>query len=251
MTWAITDTWVLTRRNLLQFMRSPGELVFAVVQPIMFVLLFRYVFGGAIATGRTRYVDYLMAGVFVQSMGIMSMATGTGLAQDLASRFLDRLRSLPMAASAVFCGRTVATLVRGLLVAVALVAVGLLVGLRPRGTPAGWLGALGVLLLFGFAVSWIGVAIATLTRSAEAVQNASMTVVMPLTFLSSAFVPTATMPPLLRSFAHNQPITKVIDAVRGFLLGRPNATATLLAVGWCAAIVLVFAPLAIARYRRL
>lgn len=162
------------------------------------MLLFRYVFGGAINVGHTGYANYLMAGIFVQTIAFSALAAGTGVAQDLQSGLIDRFRSLPIGRSAVITGRVLATLVRSVFTLVLVVAVGLVVGFRPAGGAADWTLALGLLLVLGFALSWVGIAVALIVRNAEAVQNLMMTLVFPLTFLSSAFVPAATMPALLR-----------------------------------------------------
>lgn len=250
LTWTVTDSFAIARRILVRVFRSPEDLAASTSTPIIFVLLFRYVFGGAIDVGHTGYANYLMAGIFVQTVAIASLAAGTGTAQDLATGLIDRLRSLPIARSAVVAGRVVATLVRGVLTLAIVVAVGLVVGFRPQGDAVGWAAALGLLLLFGFAIAWVGVTVGLLMRSQEAVQNVTMTLVFPLTFLSSAFVPTRTMPGPLRVFVAYQPMTQVVDAVRGLVLGRPVAAETLAAVAWCLAITVVFVPVAIWAYGR-
>jgi ABC transporter DrrB family efflux protein len=248
--WAIADTLVLTKRNLLNYARNLEDVVSATIQPILFVLIFRYVFGGAVNVGDTNYANYLMAGILVQAVALTSMATAIGLAQDLHTGLIDRFRSLPMSRSSVLAARTVATIVRNIFVLIVVLIVGLLVGLRPQGDALGWLAAAGLLLLFGFAVSWVGVAFGLVVRSLEAVQNISLTLVMPLTFLSSAFVPTQTMPNWLRIFADNQPMTHVINTVRSLLLDRPLGSSGWLAVAWSVGITVVFVPLAVSAYRR-
>lgn len=251
MYWALADGLVLAKRNLVQIPRVPELLVFATIQPVMFVLLFRYVFGGAIEVGSTSYVNFLMAGIFVQTVAFGATTTGVGLAEDLQKGLVDRFRSLPMSRSAVLTGRTIADLARNLFVVVVMLSVGLLVGFRPEAGVAGWAGAIGLLLLFSFALSWMAATIGLLMRSVEAVQQASFIWLFPLTFASSAFVPTDDMPGWLRAFAENQPITQVIDAVRGLLLDEPVGSAGGLAIIWCAGILLVFVPLSVAVYRRI
>ncbi len=248
--WALADGLVLAKRNLVQIPRVPELLVFATIQPVMFVLLFRYVFGGAIDVGGgTSYVDFLMAGIFVQTVAFGSMTTGIGLAEDLQRGHVDRFRSLPMSRSAVLTRCTVADLARNAFVMVVMLVVGLLVGFRPEAGLAGWTAAIGLLLLFSFAFSWIAAAIGLLVRSVEAVQQASFIWLFPLTFASSAFVQTGSMPDPLQTFADNQPITQIIDAVRGLLLNQPIGSAGWLALAWCVAILLVFVPLAVSLYR--
>ena len=249
--WALADGLVLAKRNLVQIPRIPELLIFATIQPVMFVLLFRYVFGGAIDVGSQSYVNYLMAGIFAQTVAFGSMTTGIGLAEDLSRGLIDRFRSLPMARSAVLVGRTIADLVRNMFVVAVMLAVGLLVGFRPGGGVSGWVAAIGLLLLLSFAFSWIAATIGLLVRNVEAVQPASFVWLFPLTFASSAFVPTSTMPGWLRAFAERQPITQVVDAVRGFLLDEPVGSAGWQALAWCVGILLVFVPLAVSLYRRM
>jgi ABC transporter DrrB family efflux protein len=248
--WAVADGLVLAKRNLVQIPRIPEFLVFATIQPVMFVLLFRYVFGGAIDVGGESYVNFLMAGIFVQTVAFGSVSTGIGLAEDLQRGLVDRFRSLPMARSAVLTGRTIADLVRNLFVVLVMLVVGLLIGFRPEAGLAGWAGAIGLLLLLSFAFSWVGATIALMMRSVEAVQSAGFIWLFPLTFASSAFVQTDGMPGWLQAFANNQPITQVVDAVRGFLLGQPVGSHGWQALAWCLGILLVFVPLSVSLYRR-
>jgi ABC transporter DrrB family efflux protein len=248
--WALADGLVLAKRNLVQIPRIPELLVFATIQPVMFVLLFRYVFGGAIDVGGTSYVNFLMAGIFVQTVAFGSMTTGIGLAEDLKKGLVDRFRSLPMARSAVLTGRTIADLVRNMFVVAVMLAVGLLVGFRPEAGVTGWAAAIGLLLLLSFAFSWIGATIGLMVRSVEAVQSAGFIWLFPLTFASSAFVRTEDMPGWLQTFADHQPMTQVIDSVRGFLLEEPVGSHGWQALAWCAGILLFFVPLSVSLYRR-
>lgn len=248
--WALADGWVLAKRNLVQIPRIPELLVFATIQPVMFVLLFRYVFGGAIDVGGESYVNYLMAGIFAQTVAFGSVTTGIGLAEDLQRGLVDRFRSLPMSRSAVLTGRTIADLVRNSFVVLVMLLVGLLVGFRPEAGVAGWAAAIGLLLLLSFAFSWIGATIALLMRSVEAVQSAGFIWLFPLTFASSAFVQTDGMPGWLEAFANAQPITQIVDATRGFLLDQPVGNHGWLALAWCLGILLVFVPLSVTLYRR-
>ena len=247
--WALADALVLAKRNLLQIPRIPELLVFATIQPIMFVLLFRYVFGGAIQISGTSYVNYLMAGIFVQTVAFGSVTTGIGLAEDLHRGIVDRFRSLPMSRSAVLTGRTLADLIRNMFVVAVMLAVGLLVGFRPQGSALGWAAATGLLLLLSFSFSWIAATVGLAVRSVEAAQSAGFIWLFPLTFASSAFVQTRTMPGWLRGFAENQPISVIVNAVRAFMLGQPVGAYGWSALAWCLAILIVFVPLSVSLYR--
>jgi ABC transporter DrrB family efflux protein len=248
--WALADGFVLARRNLVQIPRIPELLVFATIQPVMFVFLFRYVFGGAIDVGGESYVNYLMAGIFVQTVAFGGISTGVGLSEDLHKGLVDRFRSLPMARSAVLTGRTIADLVRNFFVVLVMLVVGILVGFRPDADLVGWAGAIGLLLLLSFAFSWIGATVALLMRSTEAVQSAGFIWLFPLTFASSAFVQTDNMAGWLQAFADHQPMTQVIDAVRAFLLDQPVGSHGWQALAWCLGILAVFIPLSVSIYRR-
>ena len=248
--WTIADALVLARRHLVQIPRIPEELLFATIQPIMFVLLFRYVFGGAIAVIGTSYVNYLMAGIFTQTVMFGSTSTGIGLATDLQRGLVDRFRSLPMAKSAVLTGRTISDLVRNTFVVAVMWTVGLLVGFRPQGDILSWVAAVGILLLTSFSFSWISATIALAVRSVEAAQSAGFIWLFPLTFASSAFVPPQSMPPGLRTFAENQPVSLIVDSVRGLLLNHPDAAIIWQALAWLVGILVVFIPLAVWAYGR-
>ena len=248
--WTFADALVLAKRHLIQIPRIPEELLFATIQPIMFVLLFRYVFGGAIAVSGTSYVNYLMAGIFTQTVIFGSTTTGIGLATDLQRGLVDRFRSLPMAKSAVLTGRTIADLVRNTFVVVVMWIVGLLVGFQPQGNVLSWLAAVGLLLLTSFAFSWIAATIGLAVRSVEAAQSAGFIWLFPLTFASSAFVPTRNMPDWLRVFAEHQPVSLIVNAVRGLLLNQPDALTIWQALAWCLGILVVFIPLAVWAYGR-
>ncbi len=248
--WTFADALVLARRNLMQIPRIPEELIFSTIQPIIFVLLFRYVFGGAIAVSGTTYVNYLMAGIFAQTVIFGSTTTGIGLANDIQKGLVDRFRSLPMAKSAVLTGRTLSDLVRNVFVVAVMWIVGLLVGFRPEGPLLALVGAVGLLLLVSFAFSWISATIGLAVSSVEAAQSAGFIWLFPLTFASSAFVPTKSMPNWLRAFAEHQPVSLVVNAVRGLLLNQPNVTTIWQAIAWCVGILVVFVPLAVMAYGR-
>jgi ABC transporter DrrB family efflux protein len=248
--WTFADALVLAKRHLIQIPRIPEELVFATIQPIMFVLLFRYVFGGAIAVTGTTYVNYLMAGIFAQTVIFGATTTGIGLATDLQKGLVDRFRSLPMSKSAVLTGRTISDIVRNTFVVAVMWTVGLLVGFRPQGSFLSWLAAAGVLLLTSFAFSWISATIGLAVRSVEAAQSAGFIWLFPLTFASSAFVPTKSMPTWLRVFAEHQPVSLIVNAVRGLLLNQPDASTIWQALAWCIGILVIFIPLSVWAYGR-
>lgn len=248
--WTLADALVMAKRNLKQIPRIPEELIFATIQPIMFVLLFSYVFGGAIQVRGTSYVNFLMAGIFTQTVIFGATSTGIGLANDLQRGLVDRFRSLPMAKSAVLTGRTISDLVRNLFVVAVMWTVGLLVGFRPQGSFWAWIAATALLLLTSFSFSWISAAIGLAARSVEAAQSAGFIWLFPLTFASSAFVPTQSMPTWLRAFADHQPVSLIVDAVRGLLLNQPDASTIWQAVAWCIGILIVFIPLAVLAYGR-
>ncbi len=248
--WWLADSLEMMRRNLLHIRRTPELLLDVTVTPIMFVLLFRYVFGGAINVGDTTYVNYLMAGIFVQTIVFASIYTSVLLANDLVKGMIDRFRSLPMAQSAVITGRTFTDLLRGALAVAIMWGMGLLVGFRPQGGIGNWAAAIGLLLLFGFALSWVGVALGALVRTPEAINGIIFVAVFPLTFASSAFVQTDSMPSWLQVFAERQPITLVINAVRDLVLGGSGGPDAPAAIAWAAGLLIVFFPIGLFLYRR-
>lgn len=248
--WWLADAVEMVRRNLLHIRRTPELLLDVTVQPIMFVLLFRYVFGGAISTGTTSYVNYLIPGIFVQTITFAAVSTGALLATDLTKGMIDRFRSLPMSQSAIITGRTFTDLLRGMLAIGVMTAVGLLVGFRPEGGLWHMAAAYGLLLAFGFSLAWIGVAAGALVRTPEAVYSMVFLAIFPLTFASSAFVPTETMPSWLRAFADVQPMTLTINAVRDFVLGGNGGPDLLPAIAWSAGITILAFPLSLYFYRR-
>jgi ABC-2 type transport system permease protein/oleandomycin transport system permease protein len=236
-------------------MRLPELIVFVAIQPVMFVLLFRYVFGGAIHVPGGQYVNYLMPGIFVQTVAFGSVTTAIGLAQDLQRGIIDRFHSLPMSSSAVLTGRTFADLVRNLFTVIIMLIVGFLVGFRPQGTVLEF--ALGILVLMGvsFAFSWISAFIGLLVRSVEAAQSGGFIWMFPLTFASSAFVPVATMPSWLQAFARHNPVSVLADSLRGLFHVNPTLTtadtrwALIQSILWIAGILIVFVPVSVIRYR--
>ena len=249
-THAVADAVTVAWRNVLTVRRNPQLLVFATVQPIVFVLMFRYVFGGAIKVPGVPYVDFLMPGVFVQTVTFGSLQTGIGLADDLQKGVIDRFRSLPMARSAVLVGRTLADLLRNVFVVLLMCAMGFLVGWSVHTNVIAMAAGLGLVLAFAYSLSWIFAIVGLSSPDSETAQAASFPVLAPLVFASSAFVPVNSMPGWLQAFARNQPVSVVVDAVRALTLGGPTSSAVLKAIVWIVAIVAVCAPLAVARYRR-
>ena len=247
---AASDIFAIMGRNLLAYRRVPQLLVFSTIQPVVFVLMFRYVFGGAIRVPGYSYVDYLMPGIFVQTVVFGSIGTAVGLATDLNKGLLERFRSLPMSRSAVLAGRTSADLARNVFVVALMAAVGFAVGFRVHTGPLQFLAALGLVLLFGYVFSWVFATVGLLVGDPEAAQAAAFPVMAPLVFASSAFVPTNTMPGWLQVFANHQPVSLTASATRALVLGGPATSDVLQAVGWCAGILVVFVPLAIWRYQR-
>jgi ABC-2 type transport system permease protein len=248
--WLVSDTWELIRRNFRHILRNPELLLDVTVQPILFVLLFRYVFGGAIETEGTSYVNYLMAGIFVFTLSFAMIFSGVLLANDLKNGIIERFRSLPMAAWTVLVARTITDLVRSVLAMMIMIAVGLLIGFRPDGTVLEWLGALGVLLLFGFALAWVGISLGLAVRTPEAASGAIFVFMFPLTFASSAFVPTDTMPSWLKPFTENQPITVVMNTVRAWILGKDPGSDAWQSILWSLGILVLFFPVAMYLYRK-
>jgi ABC-2 type transport system permease protein/oleandomycin transport system permease protein len=246
----VRDALAITWRNLIGYRRVPQLLVFSTVQPVIFVLLFRYVFGGAIDTGRIPYVDFLMPGVFVQTVVFGSLATAIGLAADMKSGLLERFRSLPMARSAVLAGRTLADLTRNVFVVFLMVAVGFLVGFRIHTNALALIAGILLLLFFGYAMSWIFATVGLALGDPETAQAAAFPVLAPLVFASTVFVPLDKMPGWLQVWAGHQPVSVTASAVRALVLGGPTSSYVLQALAWCVGILAVFAPLAVRRYRR-
>ena len=249
---AAADALTMTWRNLLTYVRVPEILVFSTIQPVMFVLLFRYVFGNSITLSDPSipYVDYLMPGIIVQTALFGSAGTGIGLAEDLNKGLIERFRSLPMARSAVLAGRTMAEAVRNVAVLVLITGVGMAVGFRIHGGVPAYLAALALVLLFAFAFSWAVATVGLGAPSGEAAQAAIFPMLFPLVFASSAFVDTSFMPGWLQAFADHQPVTVTVDAARNLVLGQPVGWSVVGSIAWSVGIVAVFAPLAVRRYRR-
>ncbi len=245
--WAVRDTATTAWRSLVGAFREPQNIVFALLQPVMFVLLFVYVFGGAIEVPGGSYVDYLMPGIFVQTAIFAGVTTGVGLAEDMRKGVVDRFRTLPMSRTAVIAGRAVADTARTVVSLLLMVLVGFAVGYRPDSI-GGLVAGLGLVLLVAFAFTWFYVVVALAVKSPEAAQSAGFVLTFPLTFASSAFVATDTMPGWLRAFAENQPITLAADATRA-LTGIGDASAWP-AIAWAAGLLAVLVPTAVALFRR-
>lgn len=257
---AIVDGTVVAKRNLIKIKRVPALLIFTLIQPIMFVVLFAYVFGGAISVPGVNYREYLMAGIFTQTVVFGSALTGLGLAEDLSKGIMDRFRSLPMSRAAVLIGRTTSDLLNNLIVVLVMIGCGLLVGWRIR---EGWLSAVAgfaLLLLFAYAMSWLSATIGLTARTVEVAQTAGMIWMFPMTFLSNAFVATDTLPRWLQYVAGWNPISAVILALRDLFGNAPAGMArgsgfpaehpALLTVLWSLLLLAVFVPLAVSRYRK-
>jgi ABC-2 type transport system permease protein len=247
----LSDTLVLARRNLMRIPRQPDLLIAYTIQPVMFVLLFVYVFGGAIDTGPFDYVDFLMPGIIVQSIAFGGFVTALGLSEDVQKGLIDRFRSLPMSRAAVLAGRTFSDIVLNCLSLVVLFAVGFAAGFNFINASAGEI-ALGIvlLLLLGYAFSWIFALVGLFSSSPETANSIGFTLIFPLTFASSVFVPASTMPDGLQQFAEANPFTTVSDAIRSLWIDTPANTDVWMAFVWCFVLIAVFAPLAVSRYRK-
>ncbi|SCL35710.1 ABC-2 type transport system permease protein [Micromonospora rhizosphaerae] len=259
---ALIHTGVVTRRNLLANIRLPDVLILSTVQPVVFMLMFLYVFGGAIqaalpAAAKGEYVYWLIPGILAQSAVFGSAPTAYGLNNDRTKGVLDRFRALPMARSAVLTGRTMADLIRSTFILGLQLAVGVALGFRWQNGLGDMLAAIGVALAFGYACSWLMAYLGLTIRNSEAIQAAIYMVVFPMTLTSSVFLPTQTMPGWLQTFAEHQPITIIANALRGLTLGQEALPAghtvtseTVLALAWTTGILAIFAPLAVRAYQR-
>jgi ABC transporter DrrB family efflux protein len=249
----VRDTGLMTKRHLLRTRRTPQILVLSAIMPIMFVLLFRYVFGGAIRVpGYASYVDYLIPGILVQTVLFGASSTAVGLADDLSTGITDRFRSLPTHRGAILASRTIADVLRLSYTVALLLGVGLLVGFRMHTSVLQVLAGLGIALFFGFACSWVFALLALGVRQTETAQIAAFTLTFPFVFAASTFTSTATMPPWLRTFADAQPVTKVVNALRALMEGTGSAgRPALYALAWSAGILIVAASLATWRFRKI
>jgi ABC-2 type transport system permease protein/oleandomycin transport system permease protein len=248
----VSDTAVIAERNLIRLPRAPELLIAFTVQPIMFVLLFRYVFGGAIKVPGDNYANFLIPGIVVQNIAFGGFVTALGLNEDVHKGLVDRFRSLPMARPAVLAGRTTADIVTNTLSMIVLVVTGLIIGFSFNTTFVDALAGVGILLLFGYAFSWVFAFVGLLTETPESANSIAFIAVFPLTFISSAFVPVSSMPGALQWFAKINPFTLTVNAVRHLWIGFPPAGNNIWgSIVWSFVILAVFAPLAVARYRHL
>jgi ABC transporter DrrB family efflux protein len=250
MTRLVPDTLVLAERNLVRLPRSPDLLIGFTIQPVMFVLLFAFVFGGAIQTPGYDYVDFLIPGIIAQNIAFGGFVTALGLAEDMNKGLIDRFRSLPTERASVLAGRTLADVVTNTVSIGVLLATGLIIGFTFDASVLDVLGGVGLLLLFGFAFSWIFALIGMSVSSPEAANGIGFTLIFPITFISSAFVPVESMPAVLEPVADANPVSVVVDAMRALWLDAPAGDSVWLAVVWCVVLIALFAPLAVRKYRR-
>ena len=248
--WMLSDIYEMTKRSILHMVRNLDQLLSVSIFPIMFMLLFRYVFGGAIDTGDTSYVNFLVAGILVQTLAFGANYTTINLAVDLKEGIIDRFKTLPMSSSALLIGHIFSDLVRNALSAVIMLGVGFLVGFRPDASFYEWILIIILATLFSLAISWLSAIMGLLVKSIEAAQWVGFIIIFPLTIASSAFVPTSTMPPLLRTFAENQPVTQVINAMRSWLVGTTMGNSDRLAFIWCILIIVICLPIATYMFNR-
>lgn len=248
----VRDTFSITWRNLIGIRRVPQLMVFTLIQPVIFVLLFTYVFGGAIKglPPHVTYVDYLIPGVFVQTAVFGSIITAVGMATDLKSGIIERFRSLPMSPSAVLVGRSMSDLTRNVFVVILMAIVGFLVGFRYGSGLGKFLLGMLLVLAFGYAMSWIFAMVGIAVGDPETAQAAAFPVLAPLVFASSVFVPVSTMPGWLQAFAEHQPVSLTASAARQLMIGIPAGNDLLWSIVWIVGIIAVCAPLAVWLYRR-
>jgi ABC transporter DrrB family efflux protein len=246
----VTDTLIISERNLDRLRSAPDLLLAFTVQPVMFVLLFAFVFGGAIRTPGYDYIDFLIPGIIVQNIAFGGFVTAIGLNEDLSKGLIDRFRTLPMARAAVLAGRTLADVATNLLSIVILLVTALIIGFSFNASTGEIVAGIGLLVLFGYAFSWVFALLGLLVSSPESANSLGFIAVFPLTFISSAFVPVESMPAALQWFAEINPFTIIVDAMRALWLGAPAGQTIWGAVVWSLVIIAVFAPLAVHRYRR-
>jgi ABC transporter DrrB family efflux protein len=250
MTHAVRDSLLLAERNLRRLPRNPDLLVGVTFQPVMFVVLFTYVFGGAISTPGYDYVDFLLPGIVIQMIAFTGYATALGISDDLRKGLVDRFRSLPIARSAMLAGRTVSDIAMNVIALVTMTLVGFIVGFSFDSTAAEIVAGFGLVLLFGYAMSWVYSYIGLISSTPESASALITIVIFPLTFVSSVYVPADSMPAVLQAIANANPITTVVDALRALWLGAPAGTDVWVSVLWCVGLIAVFSVLATDRYRR-
>lgn len=248
--WSVTDSLLMAQRNLRRTSRRFDYIVFLTIQPVMFILLFNYVFGGAIATDAPSYADFLIPGILVQTVLFTAMNTGTGLAEDLNQGMIDRYRSLPMSRIAVVAGRIIADMATIVLAVAIMIAVGYLIGFRFHGTFIQSLGVPALTVVAAIPFLWVSATLGVWIRNVETMQSAGFLWLFPLTFISSAFVPVESMHPWVRGFAGQNPVTIAVNSVRGLALGIPDATDIWKTLAWSLTITVIAATLAVNRYRK-
>jgi ABC transporter DrrB family efflux protein len=247
----ISDIVVMTQRNVVRYVRVPQLLVFNAVLNIVLLLLFNYVFGGAIDTGGVKYIQYFVPGFLAQTVVFGSTQTSVGTAEDLSKGLIDRFRSLPMARSAFLAGRVLADAIRYSILIVLMIIVGSAIGFRFENGAGPVIAGIALIVLFGIALTWVGVFIGISVKDTETAQVAGFVWVFPLVFASSLYVPIATMPSWLQVFANINPVTPMVDTIRALSLGMSVSSSLWKILAWDAAIILVFLPLALRRYRLL
>lgn len=248
----ISDIRAITKRNLLRYVRLPQLIFFSSIQPIMFLVLFNYVFGGAINSVNVpggKYINYLLPGILVQVVMFGGLQTGIGLAVDMSGGMIDRFRSLPMSRVAVLAGRTLSDMIRNIFVSLIMVGAGYGLGFRFQNGIWEAIAMVSLIVLFGFAFSWVMAFIGMSVKDSETAQIAGFPIIFPFIFASAAFVPIATMPGWLQAFANNQPVTFAVDAARGLALGIPHDGSVWKLLAWTAGILAVFMSLSVMRYR--
>jgi len=250
---ALNDSLIMIKRSSTHIIRNTDQLLGTFFQPIMFLVLFSAVFGGAVSLALPKgvsYLNFLMAGIIVQTVAFGSTTTAVAVCNDLQKGIVDRFRSLPMANLAVLNGHVVSDLFRNSISTLVMIIAGLVIGFRPHAGVLGWLAITGLLLLFTVAFSWLAAIVGVIAKSVEAVQWLTFVIIFPLTFASSAFVPTHNMTPILKAFAENQPITQVVEAVRALMLGTPIGSYGWKAAAWSVGILIISLPLASWLFRR-
>jgi ABC-2 type transport system permease protein len=248
--WIGRDLLAFIQRSLTHIFKNPDQLLGLTIQPIMFMMLFRYVFGGAINTGETTYVNFLVAGILVQSIAFGSLTTSLSVATDLQRGIIERFKSLPTVGWGVLMGHVTADLVRNILQSVIMISVGMLVGFRPSASVMDWVIIAGLVMLFTFAMSWVAAIMGLLAKTIEVVQWLGFFIVFPLTFASAAFAHTASMPKWLRLFAENQPVTHMIEAIRALMIDTPVGNHLWLTGVWFSLVIVIAIPTATYLFRR-
>lgn len=246
----LRHTAILTRRNVIRIFRTPRLILFATIQPVLLVLLFSYVFGGAINLPDVSYIDFLLPGVIIQTTAFGSTNTAIGLTEDLQAGIVDRFRSLPIARSAVLTGRTQADSVRNVIAMSIMLVVGSIVGFRFHAGAAAAVAMVALALLIGLAFSWVSAWVGLVSKTPEVAQAASFIPIFPFVFASSAYVPVESMPGWLQVFADHQPVTRFVDGLRALALGGPTTRPVLLALLWVAILLVLFVPMSVRLYRR-